>query len=155
MSLFVGSPQWWQIGSKLDESGIFFRWDFSTFWFGKPQCKIPGTHLVSKRHKLRVVCLVVIIQRTFVLRVRDEPVDGGKVFPLGQLLVQPPEHLHDVQCRRGDRVWEITTRGRHSVETFSLVRFNGTVKSIRPFWCQGSVRSDVLSGNHKTICCPL
>ena len=28
-----------------------------------------------------------------VLGVRDEPVDGGEVLPLGQLLVQPPKHL--------------------------------------------------------------
>ena len=28
-----------------------------------------------------------------VLGVRDEPVDGGKVLPLGELLVQAPKHL--------------------------------------------------------------
>ena len=31
----------------------------------------------------------------------------------------------------------------------SLVRFNGTVNTIRSFWCQGCVHTDVLSGKHK------
>lgn len=45
--------------------------------------------------------------------VGDEPVDGGEVLPLCELLVQPPEHLHDAQGRRGHRVREVTTGGRH------------------------------------------
>lgn len=36
--------------------------------------------------------------------VRDEPVDGREVLPLGKLLVQAPEHLHDTQGSRSDRV---------------------------------------------------
>jgi len=36
------------------------------------------------------------------------------------------------------------------VESLSLVRFNGTVNTLRSFWYQGCVQTDVLSGNHKT-----
>ena len=32
----------------------------------------------------------------------------------------------------------------------SLVWFNGTMNTVRSFWCQGCVQTDVLSGNHKT-----
>ena len=34
-----------------------------------------------------------------------------------------------------------------------LVRFNGTVNTIRSFWCQGCVQTEVLSGNQKTKLC--
>ena len=33
---------------------------------------------------------------------------------------------------------------------FTLVRFNGTVNTIRSFCCRGYVQADVLSGNIKT-----
>lgn len=41
--------------------------------------------------------------------VRDEPVNGWEVLPLGKLLVQAPEHLYDTQGSRSDRVGEVTT----------------------------------------------
>lgn len=70
-------------------------------------------HLGSEGHKLRVVLVVEIVEGAHVLGVGDEPVDGGEVLALGQLLVQPPEHLHDAQRGRGHGVREVATRGRH------------------------------------------
>ena len=32
-----------------------------------------------------------------------------------------------------------------------LVRFNGTVNTLRSFWCHGCVQTDVLSGYHRTL----
>ncbi len=48
-----------------------------------------------------------------VLGVRDEPVDGGEMLPLCQLLVQTPKHLqvHRDTCKQcvttGDMNWTI------------------------------------------------
>ena len=44
-----------------------------------------------------------------VLGVGDEPVDGGKVLALGELLVEAPKHLHDRQGGGRDGVGEVTT----------------------------------------------
>ena len=55
------------------------------------------THLGSKWHKLRVVLVIEVVEGPHILGVGDEPVDGGEVLALCQLLVQPPEHLHDTQ----------------------------------------------------------
>jgi hypothetical protein len=41
--------------------------------------------------------------------VRNEPVDRGEVFPLGELLIQTPEDLYDTQGGGGYRIWEVTT----------------------------------------------
>ena len=73
------------------------------------------THLSSERHELGEVLLVEVVERPQVLAVADQPVDRREVLPLRQLLVQPPEHLHDPQRRRGNGVGEIATRWRHAV----------------------------------------
>lgn len=49
--------------------------------------------LGAQRHELWEVLVVVFIQSTRVFAVADEPVDRGEVLPLGQLLIQTPEHL--------------------------------------------------------------
>ena len=51
------------------------------------------THCGPQLHKLRVILVIELIQHSHVLAVAQQPVDGGKVLPLGQLLVQTPEHL--------------------------------------------------------------
>ena len=51
------------------------------------------TNLGSEWHKLRVVLLIEVVQRLHVLRVGDEPVDGGEMLTLCKLLVKTPEHL--------------------------------------------------------------
>jgi hypothetical protein len=66
----------------------------------------------TQRDELWEVLVVEVVQRARVLRVRDQPVDGGEVLALGQLLVQPPEHLHDTQSGGGDGIGEVTTGGR-------------------------------------------
>ena len=40
-----------------------------------------------------MVLVIELIQDPHVLAVAEQPVDRGKVLPLSQLLVQPPEHL--------------------------------------------------------------
>lgn len=47
----------------------------------------------AQRHELGEVLVVVLVQGAHVLAVADEPVDGGEVLPLGQLLIQTPEDL--------------------------------------------------------------
>ena len=49
--------------------------------------------LGAQWHELGEVLVVVVVQRARVLAVADQPVDRGEVLPLGQLLVQTPEHL--------------------------------------------------------------
>lgn len=49
--------------------------------------------LSTQRYKLGEVLVVIFIQGTGVFAVADEPVDGGEVLPLSQLLIQTPEHL--------------------------------------------------------------
>lgn len=50
--------------------------------------------LCAQRNKLWEMLVVVLVQSPCVFAVANEPVDGGEVFPLSQLLVQPPEHLN-------------------------------------------------------------
>lgn len=52
------------------------------------------THFCSKCYKLRVIFLIEIIQGPQVFAVTNKPVDGGKVLPLSQFLVQTPKYLH-------------------------------------------------------------
>ena len=47
-----------------------------------------------------MVLVIELVQDPHVLAVAEQPVDGGKVFPLGQLLVQTPEHLVRVDSKR-------------------------------------------------------
>ena len=75
------------------------------------------THLGPEGHKLGVVLVVEVVEGAHVLGVGDEPVDGGEVLALGELLVQPPEHLHYAQRGRRHRVREVATRGRHAAHT--------------------------------------
>lgn len=49
--------------------------------------------LGAQGHKLGKVLVVILIQSACVLAVTDQPVYGGKVLPLRQLLIQTPEHL--------------------------------------------------------------
>lgn len=49
--------------------------------------------LGTQRHELWEVFVVIFIQSPGVFAVANEPVDGGEVLPLSQLLIQTPEHL--------------------------------------------------------------
>lgn len=49
----------------------------------------------AQRHKLWEVFVVILIESAGVFAVADQPVDGGEVLPLSQLLIQTPEHLRD------------------------------------------------------------
>lgn len=49
--------------------------------------------LGTQGHKLGEVLVVILIQSTGVLTVADQPVNGGKVLPLCQLLIKTPEDL--------------------------------------------------------------
>lgn len=60
--------------------------------------------LGAQGHKLGEMLVVVLVQGAGVLAVADEPVDGGEVLPLGQLLIQTPEHLR----KRGKPGEEVT-----------------------------------------------
>lgn len=53
-------------------------------------------------NKFREMFVVIFIQRSSVLAVTDQPVDRREVFPLSQLLVQPPEHLSTEEERLTD-----------------------------------------------------
>lgn len=57
--------------------------------------------LGAQGHKLGEVLVVVLVQGAGVLAVADEPVDGGEMLPLGQLLIQTPEHLKSVGKKTG------------------------------------------------------
>ena len=70
------------------------------------------------------VFIVELLQGPGVLAVGDEPVDGREMFPLGQLLFQPPEYLHNTQGCRGHGVGEVTTRRRHTVTKIYTSTFN-------------------------------
>mmetsp|Transcript_10955 Transcript_10955/g.27776 ORF Transcript_10955/g.27776 Transcript_10955/m.27776 type:complete len:547 (+) Transcript_10955:398-2038(+) len=73
-------------------------------------------HLLSRSthaHERRVEPVVERQQRVVVLRVADQPIDGGEVLALRKLLVQAPEHLHDAERCRGDRVAEVAAGRRH------------------------------------------
>ena len=50
-----------------------------------------------------MVLVVELVQYSHVLAVAHQPIDGGKVLPLRQLLVQSPEHLNK---ERKDRTIE-------------------------------------------------
>mmetsp|Transcript_74534 Transcript_74534/g.125664 ORF Transcript_74534/g.125664 Transcript_74534/m.125664 type:complete len:271 (-) Transcript_74534:1027-1839(-) len=72
--------------------------------------------LGSQTNELGVVLLEVGLQRLQVLGVTNEPVHGREMLPLGQLLVQPPENLHDGQCSGSNRVRKVTTWRRHGTD---------------------------------------
>jgi len=74
------------------------------------QKRIPSDYyLGAKSSEFWVILIIVLVESAHILAVADEPVDGGEVFTLGELLVQPPEHLDDTEGRRGHGVGEITT----------------------------------------------
>lgn len=50
---------------------------------------------LSQGHELGVLLGVVLGQGSVVVREGDVPVNGGEMFPLGQLLVQTPEDRHN------------------------------------------------------------
>ena len=70
-----------------------------------------------------MVLVIEVVESAHVLGVGDQPVDGGEVFALGQLLVQTPEHLHDTQGGGGHGVREVTTRGRHAAHKSGHIHF--------------------------------
>ena len=41
------------------------------------------THLGSKRYKLIIILLIIIIQCAHVFTVTNQPIDGGEMFTLG------------------------------------------------------------------------
>lgn len=51
--------------------------------------------LGTQGHELGEVLVVILIQSASVFAVADQPVHGGEVLPLGQLLIQTPEHLRE------------------------------------------------------------
>src|SRR6218665_3670437 len=69
-------------------------------------------YLCSERSELWKVFVVVVVEGSHVLAVADEPINGGKVFALGQLLIETPEDLDDTQGCRRYRVGKVTARGR-------------------------------------------
>jgi hypothetical protein len=75
-----------------------------------------NTNLGAEGDELGELLVVVLVEDVHVLGVADEPVDGGEVLALGQLLVKTPEHLDDTKGGRGHRVGEVTTRGRHGTD---------------------------------------
>eukprot|EP00053_Salpingoeca_punica_P023409 m.9950 g.9950 ORF g.9950 m.9950 type:complete len:683 (-) comp5100_c0_seq1:47-2095(-) len=74
------------------------------------------TGLGAQGSEVGEVLLVEVIQSTHVLGVGDEPVDGGEVLALGQLLVKAPEHLYDTQGGGCDGVGEITAGRGHGTD---------------------------------------
>ena len=57
--------------------------------------------LSSEGNKLGEILVIELVQDSHVLAVAEQPVDGGKVLALSQLLVQPPEHLTTGGRERG------------------------------------------------------
>ena len=60
-------------------------------------------HLGPVPHELWEVLLVVVVESLHVFGVGAEPVHGGEVLPLGQLLVQAPEHLEEIRRSKRSR----------------------------------------------------
>lgn len=60
--------------------------------------------LRTELNETRLCGLVVGIEDFGVLGIREGPVDGREVLPLGELLVQTPEDLHDTECGSGNRI---------------------------------------------------
>lgn len=76
--------------------------------------------------------LVERLQRLQVLGVAEGPVDGGKVFPLRQFLVQAPENLDNPKSRRGDWIGKVSTRGTdctNNTDTSFPPRISNTINS--------------------------
>merc|ERR1719146_283062 len=72
--------------------------------------------LLLQEWVLRVELREVWLQNADVLGEGDVPVDRREVLPLGKLLVQTPEDLHDGEGGRCDRVGEVSTRRRDSAD---------------------------------------
>lgn len=72
----------------------------------------------AQGHELGEVLVVVLVQGAGVLAVADEPVDGGEMLPLGQLLIQTPEHLRGGEENTGE-VGEVAGEPleQHQIET--------------------------------------
>mmetsp|Transcript_41016 Transcript_41016/g.105878 ORF Transcript_41016/g.105878 Transcript_41016/m.105878 type:complete len:413 (+) Transcript_41016:159-1397(+) len=73
-------------------------------------------HLLLEHAVLRVVLLEVGLQDADVFGEGDVPVHGREVLPLGQLLVQAPEHLHNAERGRGHGVREVAARRGHGAD---------------------------------------
>mmetsp|Transcript_30388 Transcript_30388/g.116485 ORF Transcript_30388/g.116485 Transcript_30388/m.116485 type:complete len:202 (+) Transcript_30388:144-749(+) len=58
----------------------------------------------------RILLLVESFKHLGVVRVRVEPIDGGKMLALCEFLVQSPEHLHDTERCRCDGIRKISSR---------------------------------------------
>ena len=56
------------------------------------------------------------------------------MLPLGQSLVQTPEHLHDTQSGCGHGVREVTSRRRHTNKQHKHTHHNNITKTHDPFF---------------------
>ena len=66
------------------------------------------------------------------LPVGDEPVDGGEVLPLGELLVEAPEHLNGIQLlfeQKFDTSELIKRKNQNYDENASPARFRASPSS--------------------------
>mmetsp|Transcript_8187 Transcript_8187/g.12551 ORF Transcript_8187/g.12551 Transcript_8187/m.12551 type:complete len:212 (+) Transcript_8187:21-656(+) len=66
-------------------------------------------HDVLKSHEVGVSLVVVVLESSIVVRVRDVPVHRREMLSLGKLLVQTPEDLHDIEGSGSNGIGEITT----------------------------------------------
>lgn len=84
---------------------------------------------VAQPWEVGIGLFVILVQDGGVLGVRKRRVDGGEVLPLGELLVETPEDLHDTEGGGGDGIGEVTTWWRHGTDdgdgTLTLGRAEG------------------------------
>jgi hypothetical protein len=66
--------------------------------------------MLSSKHKEVNANYLLKYDVLLKLPVRNQPVDGREMFALCQFLIKAPEHLHDTQCGRGNRVREVSSR---------------------------------------------
>ena len=89
-----------------------------------------GEYLGSEGREVGEVLVVELIESAHVLAEAYEPVDGGKVFALSQLLVETPEHLHNAERRRCNRVRKVTTRRRHTTINKLILQLHVIIKKL-------------------------
>lgn len=90
---------------------IYFNWGqmlkfaYACVWV----CVCIYTYLSSESHKIWVMFLIKLLQRSHVFGIADEPVNRWEMLPLSQLFVQTPEHLNYTQSGWGDRISKVST----------------------------------------------
>mmetsp|Transcript_20297 Transcript_20297/g.52646 ORF Transcript_20297/g.52646 Transcript_20297/m.52646 type:complete len:204 (-) Transcript_20297:828-1439(-) len=86
--------------------------------------------LVTAGGKLWELTIVEVFKSPAVLGVTNEPVDRWEVLALRELLVEPPEHLHDTEGGRRDRVGEVTTWRRHGTDNRNRASLLGRAEAL-------------------------